>query len=72
MPFAYRSPHIVYLGGLAIHPSFAGKGYGFTMMQEIIAYAKQQGLYQDRIKGSYELMVLSGCMRKLGFKKKGY
>lgn len=43
VPFTHRSSHIVYLGGLAILPSFAGKGYGFKMMQEIIAYAKQQG-----------------------------
>ncbi|MBL0356788.1 MAG: GNAT family N-acetyltransferase [Chitinophagaceae bacterium] len=36
----YRNAHIAYLGGLAIHPSFAGKGYGATMMKEIIELGK--------------------------------
>ncbi len=39
----YRNKHIVYLGGLAIDPEHAGKGYGLQMMEEIKEYAKQNG-----------------------------
>ena len=41
VPQHYRNNHIVYLGGLAIDPEQAGKGYGLQMMKEIINYAKQ-------------------------------
>ena len=40
IPLTYRSSHIAYLGGLAIHPSFGGQGLGFIMLKEILAYAK--------------------------------
>src|SRR5437868_15183705 len=43
IPLAHRNAHIAYLGGLAIDPAFAGKGYGSAMLNEILAYAKQQG-----------------------------
>lgn len=43
MPQRFRNAHIAYLGGVAIDPEEAGKGYGLQMMEEIIAYAKQQG-----------------------------
>lgn len=36
----HRNAHTAYLGGLAIHPSFAGKGYGAMMMKEIIELGK--------------------------------
>ena len=41
VPQLYRNSHIVYLGGVAVHPFFAGKGEGIKMMQEIIEHAKQ-------------------------------
>src|SRR4051812_30834108 len=40
IPQQFRNAHTAYLGGLAIHPSFSGKGYGLKMMQAIIALAK--------------------------------
>ena len=39
VPHTYRSAHIVYLGGVAIHPTFAGKGLGQQMMKAIVEYA---------------------------------
>jgi RimJ/RimL family protein N-acetyltransferase len=36
----YRDSHKMYVGGLAIHPQQAGKGYGILMMQDIISFAK--------------------------------
>ena len=44
IPQFHRNAHMAYLGGVAIHPSFAGKGYGIKMMQEIIELGKQLGI----------------------------
>jgi putative acetyltransferase len=43
LPQWYRNAHIVYLGGLAIHPDYFGSGYSRAMMQEIIEMARQRG-----------------------------
>lgn len=43
VPSAHRTAHIVYLGGLAIHPGKAGQGHGKAMVKEIIALCKQKG-----------------------------
>ena len=44
VPLTHRTDHIAYLGGVAIHPDFAGQGLGEKMMQEILSQAKQSGL----------------------------
>lgn len=44
IPLHHRSKHINYIGGLAIHPDFAGKGFGSKMMTEIIDLGRQRGL----------------------------
>ncbi len=36
----FRDSHKMYVGGLAVHPEYAGKGYGFLLMQDIIAFAQ--------------------------------
>lgn len=43
VPRQYRNSHVVYLGGLAIDPLFAGKGYAGKMLQEIKVMAIQKG-----------------------------
>jgi L-phenylalanine/L-methionine N-acetyltransferase len=40
----HRSDHINYLGGVAIDPSQAGKGYGSAMVAGIIDLGRQRGL----------------------------
>jgi putative acetyltransferase len=35
VPEDHRSAHVLYIGGIGIHPSFAGKGYGVKLMEEI-------------------------------------
>lgn len=71
VPFTYRSSHIVYLGGLAIHPSFGGKGYGFAMMQEIIAHAKQQGFMRIELSVAAINEKAIRLYEKAGFQKEG-
>lgn len=40
IPNQFRTSHILYVGGLAVHPSFAGRGYGRSMIREIIVKAR--------------------------------
>ena len=44
IPYLHRTSHISYLGGLAIHPNFAGKGFGSKMIEAILDLGKQKGL----------------------------
>lgn len=43
VPFEHRTSHILYIGGIAVHPSFAGKGYGLLLMEEIKSKAAAEG-----------------------------
>ena len=44
VPYAHRTSHVAYVGGLAIHPSHSGKGMGTQMMNEIKDIAKEKGM----------------------------
>lgn len=71
IPLTYRCSHIAYLGGLAIHPSHSGKGYGNVLMQEIIAYAKQQCFLRIELSVADINQKAIGLYEKNGFKKEG-
>jgi L-phenylalanine/L-methionine N-acetyltransferase len=71
VPLTYRSSHIVYLGGLAIHPSFAGKGCGFKMMQEIIIFAKANGFLRIELSVAAMNEKAIHLYTKAGFQKEG-
>lgn len=43
VPQQYRNSHVVYLGGLAIDPLFAGKGFARKMLRDIKERAIQKG-----------------------------
>jgi L-phenylalanine/L-methionine N-acetyltransferase len=63
----HRCTHIAYLGGLAIHPDFAGTGLGLKMMREIIELAQQKGIKR------LELSVGTGNLRAIElYKKAGF
>ncbi|HEX7903744.1 MAG TPA: GNAT family N-acetyltransferase [Chitinophagaceae bacterium] len=71
IPLTYRTAHIVYLGGLAIDPSFTGKGYGQQMMQDILSFAKAKGFKRMELGVD---MINEKAMRlyeKMGFEKEG-
>jgi putative acetyltransferase len=42
-PQQYRNAHLLYIGGIAIHPSFMGNGLGVQLMEEIKRFADTKG-----------------------------
>jgi putative acetyltransferase len=71
IPLTYRCSHIAYLGGLAIDVRYAGKGFGNKMLQEIIAYAKQQGFLRIELSVANINEKAISLYEKVGFKKEG-
>jgi L-phenylalanine/L-methionine N-acetyltransferase len=67
----HRCTHIAYLGGLAIHPDFAGKGLGLKMMQEIIELAKQKGIKRLELSVGTENLRAIELYKKAGFEPEG-
>jgi putative acetyltransferase len=43
VPMKFRNSHIMYLGGVAIHPEYAGKGYAKEMILDAIDLIKSLG-----------------------------
>jgi len=71
LPYTYRASHIVYLGGLAIDPSHAGKGYGLIMMEEIKSYIKAQGFLRVELSVATSNEKAIRLYEKAGFEKEG-
>jgi RimJ/RimL family protein N-acetyltransferase len=43
VPQKYRNSHIIYLGGIGIHPDHWGRGFGSKMLKEVITMVKELG-----------------------------
>lgn len=71
VPHTYRSAHIIYLGGVAIHPRWAGKGYGFLMMEAIIDYARKTGFLRIELSVAVQNLKAISLYEKVGFEKEG-
>ena len=71
VPHTYRSAHIVYLGGVAVHPRWAGKGYGFLMMKSIIDYAREIGFLRIELSVAIQNLKAMSLYEKVGFEKEG-
>jgi L-phenylalanine/L-methionine N-acetyltransferase len=67
----HRNTHIAYLGGLAIHPDFAGKGLGLKMMREIIELAQQKGIKRLELSAGTENLRAIELYKKAGFEPEG-
>ena len=67
----YRSSHIAYLGGVAMHPDYAGKGYGFLMMLAIIDYGKVLGLKRIELSTAVNNDKAIHLYKKVGFREEG-
>ena len=71
VPLQYRTSHIVYLGGFAIHPFFAGKGEGLKMMQEILDHIRQKGFLRAELSVAITNEKAIRLYQKAGFVKEG-
>ena len=71
VPNVYRAGHIVYLGGLAIHPAYGGKGYGSRMMKEIVQYVEQEGFLRIDLSVSVINPRAQRLYENAGFEKEG-
>lgn len=71
MPQHHRNAHIAYLGGVAIDPEHAGKGYGLQMVKEIIDYAKHQGFLRIELTVSTSNEKAIQLYLKAGFHHEG-
>ena len=67
----HRTSHIAYLGGLAIHPDYWGKGEGYKMIQEIILLGKQMGFLRMELSTTTTNEKAIRLYEKAGFKKEG-
>ena len=71
VPQQHRNAHIVYLGGLTIHPFFGGKGEGLKMMRDIIDHVKQQGFLRIELSVAVINEKAIRLYEKVGFVKEG-
>lgn len=71
VPLTYRSSHIAYLGGVAIHPDFSGKGYGSQMMQAIVDYGGTFGFKRIELSVAAINEKATHMYEKAGFQKEG-
>lgn len=67
----HRCSHIAYIGGLAIHPNFVGKGFGSKMMHEIIDLANEMDIKRLELSVGSENLQAQKLYEKLGFEKEG-
>jgi L-phenylalanine/L-methionine N-acetyltransferase len=67
----HRSSHVGYLGGLAIHPDLAGKGYGKKMMEAIIERGRQMNLLRIELSADVINQKAVSLYEKAGFVKEG-
>ena len=71
MPQQHRAAHIVDLGGIAVHPSFGGKGCGQRMLNEILQLGKTMGFLRMELGVSEVNEKAIHMYEKAGFKKEG-
>jgi L-phenylalanine/L-methionine N-acetyltransferase len=71
VPFTYRTAHAVYLGGVAIHPNFMGKGLGMIMMQEIIDFSVKSGFNRIELSTATTNQKALHLYEKVGFQREG-
>lgn len=67
----YRNSHIMYLGGVAIHPDFGGQGFGKKMMQTVIEMSKQNGAKRIELSTATTNATAIRLYESVGFEKEG-
>ena len=67
----YRNDHILYLGGVAIHPEHFGKGFGRKMMLEIIDFCKKNAVLRIELTVAIHNEKAIQLYESVGFTKEG-
>lgn len=71
VPQHHRVAHIVYLGGVAIHPVFRGQGHGLKMLEEVKEYLTQKGFLRIELSVAIINDKAIKLYEKAGFVKEG-
>jgi RimJ/RimL family protein N-acetyltransferase len=71
VPQQYRNAHILYIGGIGIHPSFAGKGHGLRLMEEIKLFADAEGYQRLELSVATINEKAIRIYERAGFSKEG-
>jgi L-phenylalanine/L-methionine N-acetyltransferase len=72
VPKLHRCSHIASVGGIAIHPTFSGKGYAQQMLHQIILLGKERGILRLELGVSAINTKAVHIYEKAGFKKEGF
>ncbi len=71
VPQQHRNAHILYLGGVGILASEAGKGHGLNMLQEVKEYARNNGFLRIELSVATINERAIHLYEKAGFVKEG-
>lgn len=66
-PLTHRTAHVLYIGGLAIHPSKARMGYGLALMQAIKDWAMARGFTRLELDVDDDNPIAKRLYEKAGF-----
>ncbi len=67
----HRNSHCIYVGGIAIHPTYIKKGYGNKLMQEIILFAKTKNKKRIELTVATQNETAIALYKKNGFVEEG-
>jgi RimJ/RimL family protein N-acetyltransferase len=71
VPEEHRSAHVLYVGGIGIHPSFAGNGYGVQLMEAIKLFADAEGYKRLELSVAAINEKAMHVYERAGFQKEG-
>ncbi len=71
MPQKFRNSHIMYLGGVAVDPDHAGKGWGRVMLQEALALIREKGYHRVELTVATVNQRAIDLYTSLGFVQEG-
>lgn len=71
VPMKFRNSHIIYLGGIAIHPDHAGKGYAKEMILDAIDLVKSLDFTRIELTVATSNPKAISLYQKCGFSTEG-
>jgi putative acetyltransferase len=67
----HRNSHVIYLGGVAIAPSYSGKGLGEKMLREVVQLCNEQNYKRIELTVATINLKAIRLYEKLGFLQAG-